>query len=66
METLIIDEGLGSLDEDGLAMLRECLSKLETSFGLILVISHVAGIEGTFEQEILVEKTPTGSEIKIL
>lgn len=66
METLIIDEGLGSLDADGLALLRECLSKLETSFGLILVISHVEEIQGTFEQQILVEKNVFGSEIKIL
>ncbi len=66
METLIIDEGLGSLDQDGLALLRECLSKLETSFGLILVISHVDGIQGTFEQEIHVEKNAIGSEIKVL
>jgi len=66
METLIIDEGLGSLDNDGLALLRECLSKLETSFGLILVISHVEGIQGTFEQEIMVEKNAIGSEIKVL
>lgn len=66
METLIIDEGLGSLDVDGLALLRECLSKLETSFGLILVISHVEGIQGTFEQEIMVEKNAIGSEIKVL
>jgi exonuclease SbcC len=66
METLIIDEGLGSLDADGLALLRECLSKLETSFGLILVISHVEEIQGTFEQEILVEKNAFGSEIKVL
>ncbi len=66
METLIIDEGLGSLDQDGLALLRECLSKLETSFGLILVISHVEGIQGTFEQEIMVEKNAIGSEIKVL
>ena len=66
METLIIDEGLGSLDNDGLTLLRECLSKLETSFGLILVISHVEEIQGTFEQEIMVEKTAEGSLVKIL
>jgi exonuclease SbcC len=66
METLIIDEGLGSLDGDGLALLRECLSKLETSFGLILVISHVEEIQGTFEQQIMVEKNAIGSEIKVL
>jgi exonuclease SbcC len=66
METLIIDEGLGSLDQDGLALLRECLSKLESAFGLILVISHVEGIQGTFEQQIMVEKNAIGSEIKVL
>ncbi len=66
METLIIDEGLGSLDQDGLALLRECLSKLESAFGLILVISHVEGIQGTFEQQIMVEKNANGSEIKVL
>lgn len=66
LETLIIDEGLGSLDGDGLALLRECLSKLETNFGLILVISHVEDIQGTFEQQIMVKKNATGSEIQIL
>lgn len=66
LESLIIDEGLGSLDGDGLALLRECLGKLETSFGLILVISHVEEIQGTFEQEIMVEKNAFGSQIKVL
>lgn len=66
METLIIDEGLGSLDGDGLDLLRECLNKLETDFGLILIISHVEGIQGTFEQEIMVEKDPRGSQVSVL
>lgn len=66
METLVIDEGLGSLDQDGLTLLRECLSNLETDFGLILVISHVEEIQGTFEQQIMVEKNSKGSEIRIL
>lgn len=65
MESLIIDEGLGSLDADGLALLRECLGKLEQTFGLILVISHVEEIQGTFETEIVCENRQ-GSSIKVL
>lgn len=66
METLIIDEGLGSLDHDGLALLRECLGQLETNFGLIIVISHVDEIVGTFETQIMCEKTTGGSTIQVI
>jgi len=66
METLIIDEGLGTLDEDGLLQLRECLGKLEEDFPLVLVISHVEGMKGTFPTEILVTKNSAGSHVEVL
>lgn len=66
IETLIIDEGLGTLDLDGLTQLRECLSQLESSYKLILVISHVEEIKGTFPTTIEVEKVINKSDFKVL
>lgn len=65
IESLIIDEGLGTLDAEGLQLLRECLSKMETNFGLILVISHVEAIQGTFPASITVVKDATGSQFEV-
>jgi exonuclease SbcC len=63
LETLVIDEGLGTLDSEGLDLLRECLARLESHFNLILVISHVDAIQGTFPTSINVEKGPHGSVV---
>lgn len=66
IETLVIDEGLGSLDEDGLAQLRECLGALGDDFGLVLVITHVDAMKATFPSQIQVTKDQDGSRVEVL
>ncbi len=66
LETLIIDEGLGSLDEDGLAHLRECLAALGQEWPLVLVVTHVDAMKHTFPSQIMVSKNGNGSTVEIV
>lgn len=66
IETLAIDEGLGSLDEDGLNQLRECLGALGDDFKLVLVITHVDAMKATFPSQIMVTKDQQGSHVEVL
>lgn len=66
LETLIIDEGLGSLDEDGLAQLRECLATLQSEFPLVLVITHVEAMKHTFPSQLVISKDADGSHVELV
>lgn len=46
VQTLIIDEGFGALDEAGCMAAVEALAALQRRFSLILAISHVEGMRG--------------------
>lgn len=65
LETLVIDEGLGSLDDDGLQQLRECLGALQQEFKLVLVVTHVDAMKHTFPHQIVVTKDSTGSSVTV-
>lgn len=66
IETLAIDEGLGSLDEDGLNQLRECLGALGDDFKLVLVITHVDAMKATFPSQVMITKDQQGSHVEVL
>ncbi len=64
LSMLIIDEGFGTQDSEGLALLIESLRAIEHEFALILVITHLENLKGEFDQVIEVKKTAsTGSSI---
>ena len=64
IETLFIDEGFGSLDEDSLNQAVKTLMSLTQSNRLIGIISHVPELKGQIDDQILVEKTCRGSRLK--
>lgn len=66
LETLVIDEGLGSLDEDGLTHLRDCLAVLGQEFSLCLVITHVESMKHTFPSQIVVTDKGNGSQVEVI
>ena len=66
LETLIIDEGFGSQDQDGLARLLECLQAITSDFRLILVVSHLAEMTDIFPVRIEVTKGDSGSLVKVV
>lgn len=66
LQTLIIDEGFGSQDANGRDRLIEAIASVRKDFKKILVITHVEGIKDAFSNQLLVEKTKNGSQIRRL
>ncbi|GEM_PF-1653871 len=58
LSTLIIDEGFGTQDTEGLSLLAEAIRVVEPEFALILVITHLENFKEEFEQVIEVRKIP--------
>ena len=63
IETLIIDEGLSALDEEGRQATIEILRQLRKRFRKILVISHLDEVKDAFETRLIVSKTASGQSI---
>jgi exonuclease SbcC len=61
LQTLFIDEGFGTQDEDGRAKLVEAINVVQSDFDMILVITHMEDLRDSFPVHIVVEKTPRGS-----
>lgn len=65
IDTLFIDEGFGSLDTESLDQALDTLTSLTQHNRLIGIISHVNELKERIDNQIIVEKTNTGSKIKI-
>lgn len=66
LDTLFIDEGFGSLDEQSLRDALVVLQKLSDGNRLIGIISHVAELKEKIDKKIIVEKQQyAGSSIRI-
>ena len=65
LESMFIDEGFGSLDDNALRQALGLLSKLADGSRMIGVISHVAELKERIDQKIIVTKTMNGSEIRM-
>lgn len=66
LDTIFIDEGFGSLDEDSLEKSIECLLELQKSGKLVGVISHVAELKERIRARIEVTQSMTGSSTKVV
>lgn len=63
IDTLFIDEGFGSLDEDTLGDVMETLDSLRDGGRTIGVVSHVGAMRDRIQAHVHVTKTPTGSRV---
>lgn len=68
LESMFIDEGFGTLDDNTLRTAMETLSKLSDSRRLIGVISHIDEMKNEIDRKILVEKDINngGSRVKVI
>ena len=66
LQTLVIDEGFGSQDNLGRQRLIEAINLIKDDFEKILVITHVDEIKEAFSVQLLVEKTPLGSQVSLV
>ena len=60
LDTLFVDEGFGSLDEQSLHQAIRVLEELAQSDRLIGIISHVGTLKEHVERQIVVTKDPSG------
>ncbi|MCL4508774.1 MAG: SMC family ATPase, partial [Chloroflexi bacterium] len=65
LETLVIDEGFGTQDEQGIDRLVQAIQAVQEDFSRILVITHIAELKERFPVRIDVTKTEDGSTFSI-
>ncbi len=65
LSTLIIDEGFGTQDSNGLEKLKEAIISIQDDFDKILVITHIEEFRDAFPNRIDVIKTAEGSTIEV-
>ncbi len=67
LDTMFVDEGFGSLDEESLSQAMWALSDLSAGHRLVGIISHVAEMKEKIEKQIVVTKTKNdGSKAEII
>lgn len=67
IETMFVDEGFGSLDEESLAQAMKVLGSLSQGNRLVGIISHVDELKQKIEKQIRVTKTKTGfSQVEVV
>lgn len=67
LDTMFVDEGFGSLDEEALQQAIRALSALTDGNRLVGIISHVAELKEKIDKQIVVTKDRVhGSQIKII
>lgn len=60
LETMFVDEGFGSLDEDSLSQAMKALSQLADNHRLVGIISHVGELKQKIDKQIVVTKDKAG------
>jgi exonuclease SbcC len=65
LQTLFIDEGFGSQDDDGISRLTDALYAIQEDFEKVIIVSHLARIKDTFPAHFIVEKGATGSRVSV-
>lgn len=60
LDTMFVDEGFGSLDEESLGQAIRALSRLSEGSRLVGIISHVAELKERIDRQIVVTKDRTG------
>jgi len=67
LDTMFVDEGFGSLDDESLAQAIKALSSLAEGNRLVGIISHVSELKDKIDKQIVVKKEKTGgSNISIV
>jgi len=66
LQTLIIDEGFGSQDEEGLAHIMDAIYKIQDDFAKVIIVSHLSTMKDLFPINFLIEKGINGSTITVL
>lgn len=65
LQMLIVDEGFGTQDKEGIDRLISAINTIAQDFACILTITHMAYFRDAFQARIEVTKTETGSHLEL-
>lgn len=65
LDSMFIDEGFGTLDENTLRLTVDMLAKLADGKRLVGIISHVSELKSRIDNKIVINKTLSGSSVRI-
>ncbi len=60
LDSMFVDEGFGSLDDDSLQQAIKTLDELSEGNRLVGIISHVTGLKTRIDKQIIIEKDKSG------
>lgn len=66
LQMLVIDEGFGSQDAQGIQRLVEAINAVKADFAKILIITHLEELKDAFSNRIEIEKSPDGSRVRVI
>ena len=66
LQTLIIDEGFGSQDEEGLGHIMDLIHKIRDDFAKIIIVSHLPSMKDQFPVQFEVQKSAQGTTISVI
>ena len=66
VQLLVVDEGFGTQDAEGLERLVEAIKAIQDDFEKVLVITHIPEMKEVFPVRIEVRKTPRGSVFQVV
>nr|WP_275578503.1 SbcC/MukB-like Walker B domain-containing protein [Yimella sp. NH-Cas1] len=66
LQTLLVDEGFGSLDDESLELVMQVLDELRSGGRTVGIVSHVSELRTRVPAQIRVHKTEQGSRVEVL
>lgn len=66
LQTIFIDEGFGSQDEEGLNLIMDNIHKIQEDFAKIVIVSHLPEMKEHFPIQFIIEKKRSGSTISVV
>ena len=67
IDFFIVDEGLGSQDEDAKSQFIHSVNLLTQVFKKVMIITHIEEIKDVFNNKVLIHKDPLlGSKVSLL
>ena len=66
LQTIFIDEGFGSQDEEGLQLIMDNIYKIQDDFAKIVIVSHLPEMKEQFPVQFVIEKKRSGSIVSVI
>jgi len=66
VQTLIIDEGFGSQDEEGISHIMSSLHAIQDEFAKIIIVSHLPSMKEQFPVHFHVQRNSHGSSVQVI